>query len=50
MEATDQVLVPPLEGFVMEKVTGDYFELLVDKLFVSLVGDGLSAGDWSDPC
>ena len=45
MEATDQVLVPPFEGFVMEKVTWDYFELLVDKLFVSLVGDGLSAGD-----
>ena len=45
LETTDQVLVPPLEGFVMERVTGDYFEILVNKLFVPLVGDGLSAGD-----
>jgi len=32
----DQVIVPPLEGFVMNRVTGDYFETLLYKVFVSL--------------
>ena len=27
----DQVIVPPLEGFVMNRVTGDYFETLLYK-------------------
>ena len=28
--------MPPLEGFVMNRVTGDYFETLLYKIFVSL--------------
>lgn len=28
--------VPPLEGFVMNRVLGDYFETLLYKVFVSL--------------
>jgi hypothetical protein len=28
--------VPPLEGFVMNRVTGDFFESLLYKVFVSL--------------
>merc|ERR1719435_698655 len=32
----DTVVVPPLEGFVMNRVTGDYFETLLYKVFVSL--------------
>jgi len=28
--------VPPLEGFVMNRVTGDYFETLLYKIFVSI--------------
>lgn len=28
--------VPPLEGFVMNRVIGDYFENLLYKLFVSV--------------
>ena len=36
IEDTDQVVVPPLEGFVMNRVTGDYFETLLYKVFVSL--------------
>lgn len=30
------VLVPPLEGFVMNRVQGDYFETLLYKIFVSI--------------
>lgn len=29
-------LVPPLEGFVMNRVLGDYFETLLYKIFVSI--------------
>ena len=30
------VSVPPLEGFVMNRVLGDYFETLLYKIFVSI--------------
>ena len=30
------LLVPPLKGFVMNRVTGDYFETLLYKIFVSI--------------
>lgn len=30
------ILVPPLEGFVMNRVQGDYFETLLYKIFVSI--------------
>uniref|UniRef100_A0A3Q3F0D8 Family with sequence similarity 91 member A1 n=1 Tax=Kryptolebias marmoratus TaxID=37003 RepID=A0A3Q3F0D8_KRYMA len=30
------VLIPPLEGFVMNRVQGDYFETLLYKIFVSI--------------
>lgn len=29
-------VVPPLEGFVMNRVQGDYFETLLYKIFVSI--------------
>ncbi|GFR89583.1 protein FAM91A1, partial [Elysia marginata] len=32
----DCISVPPLEGFVMNRVLGDYFETLLYKIFVSL--------------
>ncbi len=32
----DQISVPPLEGFVMNRVLGDYFENLLYKIFVSV--------------
>lgn len=32
----DYIVVPPLEGFVMNRVTGDYFETLLYKIFVSI--------------
>eukprot|EP01100_Stratorugosa_tubuloviscum_P009482 TRINITY_DN3982_c0_g1_i2.p1 TRINITY_DN3982_c0_g1~~TRINITY_DN3982_c0_g1_i2.p1 ORF type:complete len:732 (-),score=274.06 TRINITY_DN3982_c0_g1_i2:51-2246(-) len=32
----DQIFVPPLEGFVMNRVQGDYFENILYKLFVSI--------------
>lgn len=32
----DMIVVPPLEGFVMNRVTGDYFETLLYKIFVSI--------------
>ena len=32
----DYLVMPPLEGFVMNRVTGDYFETLLYKIFVSL--------------
>lgn len=28
--------MPPLEGFVMNRVQGDYFETLLYKIFVSI--------------
>jgi hypothetical protein len=36
LNETDQVELPPLEGFVMNRITGDYFETLLYKLFVSI--------------
>lgn len=35
----DCVTVPPLEGFVMNRVLGDYFETLLYKIFVSIDGN-----------
>ncbi|XP_026320776.1 protein FAM91A1 isoform X2 [Hyposmocoma kahamanoa] len=32
----DKVSVPPLKGFVMNRVAGDYFETLLYKVFVSI--------------
>ncbi|KAG8225235.1 hypothetical protein J437_LFUL009805, partial [Ladona fulva] len=32
----DYIIVPPLEGFVMNRVLGDYFETLLYKIFVSI--------------
>lgn len=32
----DYIVVPPLEGFVMNRVTGDYLENLLYKIFVSI--------------
>ena len=32
----DAVIVPPLEGFVMNRTLGDYFETLLYKIFVSI--------------
>lgn len=40
----DCVEVPPLEGFVMNRITGDYFETLLYKLFVS-IDDRTSLGE-----
>ena len=36
IEDDDYVIVPPLEGFVMNRVQGDYFETLLYKIFVSI--------------
>ncbi|CAG0925644.1 unnamed protein product [Notodromas monacha] len=36
IEKTDCVSVPPLEGFVMNRLMGDYLETLLYKVFVSL--------------
>ena len=33
---TDIIVVPPLQGFVMNRVQGDYFETLLYKVFVSI--------------
>lgn len=35
----DCISVPPLEGFVMNRVLGDYFETLLYKIFVSIDGN-----------
>ena len=32
----DFIVVPPLQGFVMNRVQGDYFETLLYKIFVSI--------------
>merc|ERR1719495_2790356 len=32
----DCITMPPLEGFVMNRVLGDYFETLLYKIFVSM--------------
>ncbi|KAJ8928401.1 hypothetical protein NQ314_019066 [Rhamnusium bicolor] len=34
--AADSVQVPPLQGFVMNRILGDYFETLLYKIFVSI--------------
>ncbi|XP_045452479.1 protein FAM91A1 [Melitaea cinxia] len=34
--AEDKVTVPPLKGFVMNRIAGDYFETLLYKVFVSI--------------
>jgi len=36
IQDNDLIVVPPLEGFVMNRVTGDYFETLLYKTFVSI--------------
>lgn len=36
IDDTDYIIVPPLEGFVMNRVLGDYFETLLYKIFVSI--------------
>jgi len=36
IDDNDHLVMPPLEGFVMNRVTGDYFETLLYKIFVSL--------------
>ncbi|XP_075227037.1 protein FAM91A1 isoform X2 [Lycorma delicatula] len=36
VEEGDHIIVPPLEGFVMNRVLGDYFETLLYKIFVSI--------------
>lgn len=36
VDDTDFIVVPPLEGFVMNRVLGDYFETLLYKIFVSI--------------
>ncbi len=36
IEKDDYVAVPPLEGFVMNRLMGDYLETLLYKVFVSL--------------
>lgn len=36
VEDDDYIVVPPLEGFVMNRVLGDYFETLLYKIFVSI--------------
>lgn len=37
--AVDRVQVPPLQGFVMNRILGDYFETLLYKIFVSIDED-----------
>ena len=36
IDNNDLVYIPPLEGFVMNRTTGDYFETLLYKIFVSI--------------
>ncbi|KAJ9590387.1 hypothetical protein L9F63_016578, partial [Diploptera punctata] len=36
IEEDDYIVLPPLEGFVMNRVLGDYFETLLYKIFVSI--------------
>ncbi|XP_071043761.1 protein FAM91A1 isoform X2 [Parasteatoda tepidariorum] len=36
IDDNDYVCVPPLEGFVMNRVLGDYLEILLYKIFVSI--------------
>ncbi|CAL8135325.1 unnamed protein product [Orchesella dallaii] len=43
----DYIVVPPLEGFVMNRVLGDYFETLLYKIFVS-IDEHTSVGELAD--
>lgn len=36
IDDNDLIYIPPLEGFVMNRTTGDYFETLLYKIFVSI--------------
>lgn len=36
IDNNDLIYIPPLEGFVMNRTTGDYFETLLYKIFVSI--------------
>lgn len=36
IEDEDYIVVPPLKGFVMNRVQGDYFENLLYKVFVAI--------------
>ena len=36
IEDSDYIVVPPLQGFVMNRVQGDNFENLLYKVFVSI--------------
>lgn len=36
IEDDDLIILPPLEGFIMNRVIGDYFENLLYKIFVSI--------------
>lgn len=36
VDDNDLIYIPPLEGFVMNRTTGDYFETLLYKIFVSI--------------
>lgn len=36
VDSSDSIVVPPLKDFVMNRVTGDYFESLLYKLFISI--------------
>ena len=36
IEDDDLIVVPPLKGFVMNRVQGDYFENLLYKVFVTI--------------
>jgi hypothetical protein len=36
IEEDDYIVLPPLEGFVMNRVLGDYFETLLYKIIVSI--------------
>ncbi|PNF32474.1 Protein FAM91A1 [Cryptotermes secundus] len=36
IEEDNYIVLPPLEGFVMNRVLGDYFETLLYKIFVSI--------------
>lgn len=49
IEEDDYIALPPLEGFVMNRVLGDYFETLLYKIFVS-IDEHTSVGEVSVYC
>lgn len=49
IEDDDYIVLPPLEGFVMNRVLGDYFETLLYKIFVS-IDEHTSVGEVSFYC